>query len=83
VLKQPERVNEAWSMDFMSDALLSGQRLRTLNIIDDFNREVLAIEVDTSLPAKRVVRVLSGLPIGVVILALCASITGLNSSRVL
>lgn len=58
VLKQPDRMNEVWSMDFMSDALLNGQRLRTLNIIDDFNREVLAIEVDTSLPAKRVVRVL-------------------------
>ena len=42
----------------MSDALMSGRKFRTLNIIDDFNREVLAIEADTSLPAKRVVRVL-------------------------
>jgi putative transposase len=45
-------------MDFMSDALLSGQRFRTLNLIDDYNREALAIEVDTSLPGQRVVRVL-------------------------
>jgi putative transposase len=45
-------------MDFMSDASLSGQRIRSLNVIDDFNREVLAIEVDPSLPAQRVVRVL-------------------------
>jgi len=57
-LAEPKIPNQCWSMDFMSDALLSGQRIRTLNIIDDFNREALAIEVDTSLPAQRVVRVL-------------------------
>jgi putative transposase len=51
-------VNECWSLDFMSDALLNGRRFRTFNVIDDFNREVLAIEVDTSLPAQRVTRVL-------------------------
>lgn len=45
-------------MDFMSDALVNGRRFRTFNLIDDFNREVLAVEADTSLPAKRVVRVL-------------------------
>lgn len=42
----------------MSDVLLSGQRFRTLNLIDDYNREALWIEVDTSLPSHRVVRVL-------------------------
>ena len=42
----------------MSDVLTTGMRFRTLNIIDDYNREVLAIEVDTSLPALRVKRVL-------------------------
>lgn len=57
-LAEPTVPNQTWSMDFMSDALLTGQRFRTLNVIDDFNREVLAIEIDTSLPAQRVVRVL-------------------------
>jgi putative transposase len=42
----------------MSDALWYGQRFRTFNLVDDFNREVIAIEIDTSLPAKRIVRVL-------------------------
>ena len=45
-------------MDFMSDALTDGRKFRTFNLIDDFNREVLAVEADTSLPAIRVVRVL-------------------------
>jgi putative transposase len=57
-LARTEQMNECWSVDFMSDALLNGRRFRTLNIIDDFNREVLAIEVDSSLPALRVTRVL-------------------------
>ena len=57
-LEQPESINQKWSMDFMSDALIDGRKFRTFNLIDDFNREVLAIEADTSLPAKRVVRVL-------------------------
>lgn len=42
----------------MSDSLASGRAFRTLNILDDFNREALWIEVDTSLPAERVIRVL-------------------------
>lgn len=42
----------------MSDALISGQRFCTFNVLDDFSREVLAIEVDTNLPAARVIRVL-------------------------
>jgi putative transposase len=57
-LEQPQSINQSWSMDFMSDVLTSGKRFRTLNIIDDYNREALAIEVDTSLPAARVKRVL-------------------------
>ena len=57
----PSAPNERWSMDFMSDACSSGQRFRTLNIIDDLNREALAIEIDTALPALRVVRVLERL----------------------
>lgn len=55
------QVNQIWSMDFLSDALVSGRRLRTLNIVDEYTREALAIEVDTSLPGLRVVRVLEQL----------------------
>ena len=54
----PVAANVCWSVDFMSDVLMSGQRFRTFNVLDDFNREALAIEVDTTLPAARVVRVL-------------------------
>jgi putative transposase len=57
----PQRPNEMWSADFMSDALWSGRRFRTFNVLDDFNRESLAIEIDTSLPALRVVRALDQL----------------------
>jgi putative transposase len=57
-LVQPESANQSWSLDFMSDSLASGRAFRTLNILDDFNREALWIEVDTSLPAERVIRVL-------------------------
>jgi putative transposase len=51
-------MNETWSADFMSDALWDGRRYRTFNVVDDFNREGLAIEVDLNLPSERVVRVL-------------------------
>jgi putative transposase len=57
-LAVPAAANLRWSVNFMSDALMSGQRFRTFNVLDDFNREALAIEVDTALPAARVVRVL-------------------------
>jgi putative transposase len=57
-LAVPDFANETWSMDFMSDQHEDGRTLRTLNIIDDFNREGLAIEVDVSLPALRVIRTL-------------------------
>jgi len=57
-LAEPEGPNISWSMDFMSDSLVSGRRFRTLNIIDDFNRECLDIEIDMSLPSERVIRVL-------------------------
>lgn len=45
-------------MDFMSDQLISGKTFRTFNVIDDYNREGLGIEVDLSLPAPRVIRAL-------------------------
>jgi putative transposase len=57
----PGQANQTWSLDFMSDALSNGRAFRTLNVIDDYNREALWIEVDTSLPAERVVRVLEQL----------------------
>jgi putative transposase len=60
-LDQPLFPNSTWSMDFMSDSLVSGQRFRTLNILDDYNREVLNIEIATSLPSERVIRVLEEL----------------------
>jgi putative transposase len=60
-LAVPLKANETWSADFMSDALWSGRRFRTFNVLDDFNREALGIEIDTSLPALRVVRALDQL----------------------
>lgn len=53
----PTQPNQVWSADFVSDALYSGVRFRTFNVIDDFNREALKIEIDTSLPSARLVRV--------------------------
>jgi putative transposase len=53
--------NEHWAMDFMRDALADGRAFRTLNVVDAFTRECLAVEVDISLPGERVVRVLEQL----------------------
>jgi putative transposase len=60
-LPAPAGPNELWSLDFVSDALAGGRRIRLLCIIDAFTRESLAIEVDTSLPAWRVAKVLDRL----------------------
>ena len=57
----PVGINERWSMDFVSDQLASGRRIRMLTIVDDHTRECLAIEVDTSLSGNRVCRVLDRL----------------------
>ena len=57
-LSVPASINQCWSIDFMSDALWSGRKFRTFNMVDDYNREALAIEVDLSLPAERMIRVL-------------------------
>jgi putative transposase len=57
-LAVPETINQVWSMDFMHDSLDDGRTYRLFNVIDDFNREGLAIEVGFSLPAQRVVRAL-------------------------
>ncbi|WP_458048170.1 IS3 family transposase [Klebsiella pneumoniae] len=57
-LATPEAMNQSWSIDFMHDALVCGRCFRTFNVVDDFNRKALAIEIDLNIPAQRVVRVL-------------------------
>ena len=52
-LAVPDQPNHCWSMDFMHDQLSDGRSVRLFNVIDDFNREALCIEVDFSLPARR------------------------------
>lgn len=54
----PTQPNVYWSLDFKSDALTDGRRFRTLNVVEDWNLEVLGIEVDFSLPATRIVSLL-------------------------
>jgi putative transposase len=56
---------ERWSMDFTTDTLADGRNFRTLNIVDDFTRECVAIEVDRSLPGLRVTRVLDRLHVAI------------------
>lgn len=73
VLPTPIEPNKRWSMDFVSDQLSDGRKFRSLTIVDDCSRESPAIEVDTSLPGKRVTRVLDrlaesrGLPDAIVV----------------
>ncbi|KYP13812.1 MAG: hypothetical protein A1D16_11375 [Flavihumibacter sp. CACIAM 22H1] len=58
-LMVPNTRNETWSMDFVEDRLENGRKIRTLNILDDFNREALAMEVSYSFPAERVIEILT------------------------
>jgi len=60
-LELPMGINQRWSMDFMHDRLADGRSIKTFNVVDDFTRECLATEVDTSLSGQRVVRVLERL----------------------
>jgi putative transposase len=60
-LALPKSANEVWTMDYTHDELASGRKFRTLNLMDGYTREALTIEVDTSLPGLRVVRVLDRL----------------------
>ncbi len=58
VLAAPERINQHWSMDFVSDSLHNGRRFRTLTVVDDLSKECPVLEVDHSLTGQRVTRVL-------------------------
>ena len=58
VMSSPQKPNERWSMDFVTDSIVTGRRFRALTVIDDYSRECPAIEVDTSLGGARVVSVL-------------------------
>ena len=61
MMPTPQKPNERWSMDFVTDRIVTGRRFRALAIIDDYSRECPAIEVDTSLGGARVVSVLERL----------------------
>jgi putative transposase len=61
LLNAPSQPGEEWSLDFTQDTLANGRSFRTLNIIDSYSRLCLAIEVDTSLPCARVIRILERL----------------------
>jgi putative transposase len=61
VMPSPQKPNERWSMDFVTDSIVTGRRFRALAIVDDYSRECPAIEVDTSLGGRRVVSVLDRL----------------------
>lgn len=58
IMDKPERINQHWSMDFVSDSLYNGRRFRVLTVVDDLSRECPVLEVDHSLPGQRVTRVL-------------------------
>ena len=57
-LVAPARLNEIWALDFMADALYDGRNFRTFNVLDEGNREALAIEIGPSIPSARVIRIL-------------------------
>ena len=72
-LPKPGAVNRSWSMDFVADGLIDGRKLRCLAIVDDYSRECLALEVDTSINGRRVAAVLDrlgdlrGLPLSITV----------------
>jgi putative transposase len=54
----PKKAGDTWSMDFMCDVLMNKRKFRTLNIIDDYNREAITVEVAYTMPAMRVTQIL-------------------------
>src|SRR4030043_2378870 len=61
IMPAPERPNQKWSMDFVTDSIVTGRRFRALAIVDDYSRACPAIEEDTSMGSARVVSVLERL----------------------
>lgn len=59
--ESPQTPNEIWSMDFMHDVLYNGRKIKVLNVVEEFNRQALAMEVDTSICSGRVVEILDRL----------------------
>jgi putative transposase len=72
-LPKPTTVNRSWSMDFVADGLIDGRKVRCLAIVDDYSRECLVLEVDTSINGRRVAAVLDrlgdlrGLPLSITV----------------
>ena len=72
-LPKPSAVNRSWSMDFVADTLCDGRKLRCLAIVDDYSRECLVLEIDTSITGRRVAAVLErladlrGLPLSITV----------------
>jgi putative transposase len=72
-LPKPSAVNRSWSMDFIADGLIDGRKLRCLAIVDDYSRECVVLEVDTSINGRRVAAVLDrigdlrGLPLSITV----------------
>lgn len=60
-LDEPTEPNQVWSIDYMSDSLWNGRKFRLINIIDDYKREALHMEIDTSIPSLRLIRILNQL----------------------
>jgi len=59
--QEPQQLNKIWALDFMRDSMYDGRPFRTLNVIDEGNREALRIECGTSIPSGRLVRVMDQL----------------------
>jgi putative transposase len=57
-LQDIDKPDEQWSMDFMSDTLYNGRRYRILNVMDEFNRELIEFEIGSSLPSSKVIQTL-------------------------